>query len=140
PADFTITLARLAVAGDAVLGKQFFPRGDIALPRLAVKRHHVIGELLDLRRLQHAIGTEARHRAGASIWMVAAHAIGDGAGNILDLAAPQPGARGERRIARIAAAAGAVAGLAIIGEGNAPGDLRRRLQLRVLADFAERQR
>ena len=43
-------------------------------------------------------------------------------------------------ITRIAAAARAVAGLAVIGEGDAARRLRHLQKLRVLADIGERQR
>src|SRR5581483_7784497 len=77
---------------------------------------HVIRHHVDLGALEHAVAAERRHRHRRAALVVAgAHAVADGERDVVELAAPQPVVVVEIGIALGAAAAGAVAGGAIVG-------------------------
>src|SRR6516225_9436741 len=131
-----IALSCLAVANRTVVGEQLRSgRYVLGGLRTSVQRHHVISDLLDLGWLQNAIGAEAWHLRFARLVVAAANTIGDGLLNLVERAAPDPCASSERWITRLAAAAGGMAGLAVVGESDASRRQGGRHELRVVANF-----
>src|SRR5271165_4842377 len=103
------------MTGGAVFGEDFRPGGNVLSGfRMTIERRpYVIGDLLDFLRFQQAIGAEARHRAGAGIRIAAADPMRDGLLDVVQRAAPDPRAGGQRRVAWLATTTGAVARLAV---------------------------
>ena len=71
-AHIEITLAVVAMASRAIVGKDLLAGGDVdALFRLeACEGAHVVGDLADLVGLEDAVLAERRHRAGVRVRIV----------------------------------------------------------------------
>jgi hypothetical protein len=89
---FMCALAAVAVTLDTVIGKDLGARRNILTGgRVAVEgRPDIIGNRLDLRRLQRPVRPEPRHLANARIRIGAADAVSDRLLNIFQRAAPDP--------------------------------------------------
>src|SRR6185437_15580457 len=121
--ELAFPLPCLAMTDRAIVDEQLLAGSDVLAVSLAVQRHHVVGDLLDLRRLQNAVGAETRHLRVARIGIATADTMHNRLLDCVQRSAPDPGTRGQRRVAALATATRAVAGLAVVGERDASGGL-----------------